>query len=755
MDREVEGSTRATASTSVSRVIAIALLATVTAGCSLLPLERERPRAEQMQNAVLPIAKAALDAGQVETARRLYRRLLQVEQSSFEARMGLGDAAVADRESAEAARWYLAALGNARQPDERHAALLAHGRAALSDGQLEAARKSFARLTRADENAPEMVVAWGFNGLGLTLLLAGDLDNAVAAMEQAVLRAPDERRFEGNLSRALAMRTELEEQGVAVGGRQTLPGRVDVWTLPETPVAPTEPIPTTPESSSTGVPAPAAADSAESPGARQPEAVARMPEAVADGESPAGEDLAAPTTVAELLREEPARASQPVGPPPREDTRVPRIDTLPEIAYDSQDEVPEAVRAGADEPLPEGTGEPTASTPAVEPTTLSQAAQVDESLPEGTVEPSARAPITDSTVLSRAEEDEGLSQANTERAAPTPIIDPTALSQAEEVDGALPEDRVQPSPRRHIVDSTTLQPADDDTVRVERASTDDEPIVVIEDGWTFVQVAAYVSLQRAAELSQRLRAVTDHPVAGAEMTDPDGRRLSRVRIGPVPSDEKLRDLAVALEAHGFGTLSLRTAPDRPYRAAPGPPLVVEDEGGLWVQAGAYAVKPSAEELAARLSALTGHPTLVAGIASSGEEAVYRVRIGPLTSGETLADVADTLDAHGYGRARIPTGAKDEPSPRIAAPSPPMIVREGGGRFVQTGAYQSRWNAEEAADRVRGLTEHQVEISEGTGSEGQQLFRVHVGPMSSGEEVLDLKEALELAGHGATNVSPEE
>ena len=654
--------------------------------------------------------------------------------------MGLGDAAVAERESAEAARWYLAALGNARQPDERHSALLAHGRAALSDGQLEAARKSFARLTRADENATETVVAWGFNGLGLTLLLAGDLANAVAALEQAVLRAPDERRFEGNLSRALAMRTELEEQGIASVDGRTLAGGIDGWTLPETPGAPTEPTRATPGGSSTAVPAPAPADAAGSPSAGQPGAVAH-------DASPAIEELPAPTIVAETLPEESARPSQPVGPPASEDTRVSRDDARPEIAHDSQNEASEAVRPEADESVPEGIGEPSA---------LTQAVQVDESLPEGTAEPPARAPSTDSTALSRAEEaDDYLDEADTERPTPTTIIDPTALTQAEEVDGSLPEDGVQPSPQVRIVDSPALQPVDDDAGRAEVALIDDEPIVVIEDGWTFVQVAAYVSRQKAAELSQRLRDVTDHPVGAAETTVPDGRTVSRVRIGPIPSPDLLRDLAVALEGHGFGTLNLRTAPDPPERVPPGPPLLVEDGGDLWVQAGAYAVKPSAEELAARLSALTGHPTRVTGGANSGGEAVYRVRIGPLTSAGALTEVSDTLDAHGYGRARIPAGARHEPAPRIAVSSSPMIVPEGDERFVQTGAYSSRWNAEEAARRLRGMTEHQIEVSEATSSEGRELFRVRVGPMSSGEDLLELKRNLELAGYGASEVSLKE
>ncbi|MYE12996.1 MAG: tetratricopeptide repeat protein, partial [Gammaproteobacteria bacterium] len=216
------------------------MCAMLGAACSLLPQERERPRAEQMERAVLPMARAALDAGQLETARRLYRRVLQVDSDSVDARMGLGDAAVASRESAEAARWYLAALANARRPEERHAALLAHGRAALSAGQLEAARKSFARLTEPGEEAPQSVVAWGYNGLGLTLLLAGDVRGGVAAMEQAVLRSPDDTRFQGNLTRALAMLTEFDDPS-------TDAAPTDAIARAREPMPPVEGLPTGPE----------------------------------------------------------------------------------------------------------------------------------------------------------------------------------------------------------------------------------------------------------------------------------------------------------------------------------------------------------------------------------------------------------------------------------------------------------------------------------------------------------------------------
>lgn len=151
------------------------------------------------------MASSALATGQVETARRLYERLLEFDPESVDARMGLGDVALADREAAQAANWYLAAVAYADAPAQRQAALLAHGRAALAAGDLDAAGASFGRLIDPRENASRVEVAWGYNGVGLVNLLAGNPREAVAALEQAVLRAPDEPRFQANLDRALRM----------------------------------------------------------------------------------------------------------------------------------------------------------------------------------------------------------------------------------------------------------------------------------------------------------------------------------------------------------------------------------------------------------------------------------------------------------------------------------------------------------------------------------------------------------------------
>ena len=201
-DRRLKAHCVRAVATRVALVVALML----AAGCSsLIPLQTDRLRIERVQEAVLPMASVALSAGQLETARRLYRRLLDVAPESFRGHMGLGDVALRERAPLDAARWYALALDVAETPEERHEALLAHGRAALESGQLDAARESFTRLKDPEEQAPQISVAWGYNGLGLVLLLEGDLHGAVEHMEQAVRWGPNEPRFWENLERARAM----------------------------------------------------------------------------------------------------------------------------------------------------------------------------------------------------------------------------------------------------------------------------------------------------------------------------------------------------------------------------------------------------------------------------------------------------------------------------------------------------------------------------------------------------------------------
>ena len=190
-----------------------ALAAVLAAGCANLRPETDL-RAQRIEQAVVPMARAALAAGQVETARRLYTRLLDVAPDAVDARMGLGDVAFADGRPARAATWYLDAAGLAVDPARRHVALLAHGRASITAGDIEAARRSFERLVGPEERASAANAAWGHNGMAVVAMLEGDPAGTVAAVERALLLLPDEPRFRDNLARAVAIadayRSEIE-----------------------------------------------------------------------------------------------------------------------------------------------------------------------------------------------------------------------------------------------------------------------------------------------------------------------------------------------------------------------------------------------------------------------------------------------------------------------------------------------------------------------------------------------------------------
>ena len=271
------------------RLACLCLLALIASACSTVaPQRAAQLRAYQLESGVLPMAAVAVDTGQLEVARRLYTRLLDLDDDSVAARMGMGNVAIQEGQPGIAARWYQSAANRADSADERHAALLAHGRAALTAGQLEIARNSFKRLTGPGENAARMTLAWAHNGVGLTLLLEGDLRGAIAEMELAVRRAPDERRFQANLERARA-------------GAQS-PRPPVTWAPEPVPVTSSSPAPPSPAPRVTPQPAPVEAP--------QPEPVAPPPAAPVETPQPE------PVSISDIQSTVETPQPEPVAPPP-------------------------------------------------------------------------------------------------------------------------------------------------------------------------------------------------------------------------------------------------------------------------------------------------------------------------------------------------------------------------------------------------------------------------------------------------------
>ena len=552
------------------RPTVIVLLAILVPACSLMPAKSEHVRARQMEDAVLPMAATALETGQVETARRLYRRLLDIDPESMPARMGLGDVALQERDTAAAARWYLSALTRAGEPEDRRAALLAHGRAALAAGQLEAARESFTRLTEPGENAPRASVAWGHNGIGLTLLLEGDLHGAVAALERAVLRAPEEERFRANLDRALAMLSEFPAPEVSSSDRQD----VDVPSVRQRDD-------NRPERSLTKPPEPAV-DEPVSPIVTAVETQDREQRAPPKPHrsavtSPDETKVPSSESVAEVGRVEGAGAGTNEHPPAEEaglstqpamgkiedgGPTVREVDESEEAGLSTQPamgkiedrgptvrEVDESEEAGLSTQPAMGKiedGGPTVrevdESPATEPPSPRVPVLVvtENNLPFlqfGAYAKPANAEsvaarlrdLTGQTVTISDIGDRADVSLHRVRMGPIPSGDTLLeLIAALEAEGY----RIANAPRSSA----------DDGIRNGQAHRPIKTVLVHAAGEQFLQAGAYNERSTAETLARQLQGLTDRPVRVSEVARPDGPPLHRVRIGPIEPDDPLIEL---------------------------------------------------------------------------------------------------------------------------------------------------------------------------------------------------------------------
>ena len=624
------------------RPTVIVLLAILVPACSLMPAKSEHVRARQMEDAVLPMAATALETGQVETARRLYRRLLDIDPESMPARMGLGDVALQERDTAAAARWYLSALTRAGEPEDRRRALLAHGRAALAAGQLEAARESFTRLTEPGENAPRASVAWGHNGTGLTLLLEGDLHGAVAAMERAVLRAPEEQRFRANLDRALAMLSEFPAPEVSSNDRQD----VDV-----PPVGQRDD--NRPGRSLTKPPEPAVAE-AKMPGmsvSEDPPLADSTPDSQGEGGTSRLERLDEPPR-SEI--EEPEKSGRPAADPitvelPLSDEpAVAMADAISgtDASIQLEPERSDHLTVDKDRPLDRD------DEPQVEDAPLKPV--VSEQVPEA-VSPLVTAVET---------------QDREQRASPKPHRSPVtslddtkapsteSVAEVGRVEGVgagtnehPPAEEAGPSTQPamgKIEDGGPSVRAVDESPATGPPSPSPRVLVVTENNLPFLQFGAYAEPANAKSVAARLRDLTGQTVTISENGDRADVPLHRVRIGPIPAPDTLLELIAALEAAGYRIANApRSSADDGIRNGqahrPIKTVLVHEAGEQFLQAGAYSERSTAETLARELQGLTDRPVRVSEVARPDGPPLHRVRIGPIEPDDPLIELIGPAD----------------------------------------------------------------------------------------------------------------
>lgn len=532
------------------------------AGCSLVPADGGRLRIEEVERALLPMASVAVDTGQLETAGRLYQRLLEVDPESFEAHMGLGDVAFKGRRSEEAARWYLGALTVSTQPDERHEALLWHGRAALEAGRLAESRRSFQQLTEAREQAPARSVAWAFNGVGLTRLLEGDLPAAVAAMRWAVRHAPNEPMFAENLDRALAMLGEQQQRPLRQAGRRVAERPRTV--AQSTPPTVAELVPETPGAMPQQPPAPA-----EQPPPPQP-VLAPPPAAAPPAPRPAPTMATPPASSTRNEAPEDALAADvPAVPPALPAQPAPTLDATTGVAPErvgapaapAVDWLDEQATAAVPPRPPAATGFGTASVVRVGGQSFVQVgaferfAAADAASKQLADVTGAHALVALSRSLYRVRIGPLTSQAALDAVTRALAGNGYAVQDAQEQTRAA-------RPSVDAADAAARDGAGEETVAWQNVAGDALPavaettppaatgLVVEEGGQRFVQLGAFATRETARELASRVRELTTAPVQ-IDAVQRGGETLHRVRVGPLETEAAFADLAAATKAAGY------------------------------------------------------------------------------------------------------------------------------------------------------------------------------------------------------------
>ena len=190
-------------------------LAVGLTGCASGGPSTPSAEARAVEEQALPMADLALAAGEIETARRIYRLALDLHPGLLHARMGLAQTEMLAGDEDEGLRRYHAILED-HPPDSpepysspdavflRDIALAA-ARAHVAKEELEPARGVFEYLldaTAAGAFPPEdgrVARGWAQNGLGVVALLEGDDERARWHFSQAVLAAPGEAVFRRNL----------------------------------------------------------------------------------------------------------------------------------------------------------------------------------------------------------------------------------------------------------------------------------------------------------------------------------------------------------------------------------------------------------------------------------------------------------------------------------------------------------------------------------------------------------------------------
>ena len=180
-----------------------ALVSSVSLGaCASWPAQNDTPDTEELLRNSLPVAAAALGAGQLDVARRLYLSLEERFDNVPEPVLGLGYVAFQSGDFTDAERYFLQAADRASDtPAMQAEALLGAGRTALVQNKTRAARRHFRNAEASGQDTPSS--AWIANGLAVIATLRGDYERAGAHYADALRRSTGHPRIAANYVRML------------------------------------------------------------------------------------------------------------------------------------------------------------------------------------------------------------------------------------------------------------------------------------------------------------------------------------------------------------------------------------------------------------------------------------------------------------------------------------------------------------------------------------------------------------------------
>ena len=186
-----------------------------------------------------------------------------------------------------------------------------------------------------------------------------------------------------------------------------------------------------------------------------------------------------------------------------------------------------------------------------------------------------------------------------------------------------------------------------------------------------------------------------------------------------------------------------------------------EDAPQFLQVGAFAVRSSAEALAAEVGSVARASVRIVEAELANGETIHRVQVGPIGSRRMMTEFSRMLSSRGYGTVRVlpespatdsATGSAGEVPPRQPLPSgspqrrvKAFIVHEDGRRFLQMGAYAVRLAADALASELRGQIDTEVRITEVLRGSGDSMYRVRIGPIPSDDSLVALVEAVESLG----------